>query len=104
MTASPLACPAAPCTRVGLIVPKLGHTAVARNRLKRRLRDLARLHLLPSRLPVDIVIRIRTGAYAVSYEELRRNVHDALVQLGRAWPARADTGATESPPAPPPSP
>ena len=33
--------------RVGLIVPRHRQTAVARNRLKRRLRELTRLRLLP---------------------------------------------------------
>ena len=80
---------------MGLIVPKLKQTAVARNRLKRRLRELARLHLLPARLPVDVVVRVRAEAYAAGYDELHADVQAALAQLTR-W-ARVLT-ALSSPP------
>ncbi|MDQ6611396.1 MAG: ribonuclease P protein component, partial [Gemmatimonadota bacterium] len=33
--------------RVGVVVPRYGHSAVDRNRLKRRLRELIRVELLP---------------------------------------------------------
>ena len=41
--ASPLA-----LSRIGIVVPRHQHSAVDRNRLKRRLRELARLELLPA--------------------------------------------------------
>ena len=34
--------------RVGIVVPRHQHSAVDRNRLKRRLRELVRLELLPA--------------------------------------------------------
>src|SRR5215204_1662918 len=49
--------------RVGFIVPKHKQTAVARNRLKRRLRELVRLRLLPGAPAADVVIRARREAY-----------------------------------------
>jgi len=61
-------------SRLGLIVPKHGHRIVDRNRLKRRLREIGRLELLP-RLeeleePRDLLIRARKEAYGAGFEEL----------------------------------
>ena len=94
--ASPLACEGGPHTRVGLIVPKLKQTAVARNRLKRRLRELSRIHLLPTRLPVDLVIRVRSDAYNATFEELRAEVGSALKHLAR-WAASLPVHAPNVP-------
>ena len=69
--------------RVGLIVPRYRHTAVARNQLKRRLRELARLQLLPTHLPVDVVIRVRPEAYDAGFQHLRADVDRARAQLAR---------------------
>jgi ribonuclease P protein component len=69
--------------RVGLIVPKYKQSSVARNRLKRRLRELARLRLLPTRLAADVVIRVRPEAYRASFDELTNDVMRLLVQLLR---------------------
>jgi ribonuclease P protein component len=59
--ASPLAHP-----RVGVVVPRFGHTAVDRNKLKRRLREIVRIQLLPVLPAVDLLIRSRPGAYGAS--------------------------------------
>lgn len=62
--------------RVGFIIPRYRHSAVDRNRLKRRLREIVRMALL-HRLPaVDVVIRARPSAYEASFEML-------LSELGR---------------------
>jgi ribonuclease P protein component len=82
--ASPLVHPATICTRVGLIVPRFRHTAVARNRLKRRLRELSRTRLLQSEISADVVIRIRPEAYRASFAELTAEVEQALTLL-RKW-------------------
>jgi ribonuclease P protein component len=63
--------------RMGLIVPKFQSSAVARNRLRRRLRELWRLELQPHQPAWDLVIRARREAYGAAYPALR----DAL----RAW-------------------
>lgn len=56
------------------MVPRHGHSAVARNRLKRRLREIARQRLLPglddAGLARDILIRAHARAYDAAYEEL----------------------------------
>jgi ribonuclease P protein component len=56
--------------RLGLVIPRHGESAVARNRLRRRLRDLARRRLLPGLAPLDVVIRARPPAYTARFEEL----------------------------------
>ena len=70
-------------TRIGLIVPRFKHSAVLRNLLKRRLRELARTELIPRAFFVDIVIRIRPNAYSATFAELTRDVKDVLEQLQR---------------------
>jgi ribonuclease P protein component len=56
--------------RVGFIVPKHGQNSVARNRLKRRLRELVRVTVLPTLTPQDVVIRTLPSAYAQSWDTL----------------------------------
>ena len=69
--------------RVGLIVPKFNRTAVDRNRLKRRLRELTRIRLLPAGPCMDLVIRVRQEAYAASFHELSVDVTVLLAKLTR---------------------
>jgi ribonuclease P protein component len=57
--------------RLGLIVPKFQSSAVARNRLRRQLRELWRQELQPIQPAVDLVIRARREAYQASFSELR---------------------------------
>lgn len=57
--------------RLGLIVPKFQLTAVARNRLRRRLREIWRQELKPVQGSRDLLIRARRGAYDVSFSSLR---------------------------------
>ncbi len=73
VAASPLAHP-----RVGLIVPRHKHSAVARNGVKRRLREIARLLLLPVLPPVDVVVRARPEAYDVDHATLAAELVHAL--------------------------
>ena len=81
--ASPLARSMARETRVGLIVPRHRQTAVARNQVKRRLRELSRTRLLPLDLAADVVIRIRPEAYGASFLELASDFDRAIIQLNR---------------------
>jgi ribonuclease P protein component len=56
--------------RVGLIVPKFQSSAVARNRLRRRLREVWRRELQRDLPPWDVVIRARRDAYGAEFEAL----------------------------------
>jgi ribonuclease P protein component len=78
IVASPLGHP-----RVGVVVPRYSRSAVDRNRLKRRLRELVRTRLLPVLASVDVVIRARPDAYAASFAALGDAVDRAAVQLPR---------------------
>ena len=69
--------------RIGLIVPRFKHSAVARNQLKRRLKELARLRMLPTRIPAWIILRIRPEAYGATFEMLAMDVEKALRDLER---------------------
>ena len=99
VVASPLAHSPGAHTRVGLIVPRYRHSAVARNQLKRRLRELTRLRLLPSRLPYDVVVRTRPEAYDADFQQLTSDVDRVIAQLVR-WsqsPAPLDTAPPATP-------
>lgn len=72
-----------PHPRVGFIVPRYKHTAVARNRLKRRLREIVRLRLLHRLPPVDVVVRVRAGAYGATFDQLRSELATLEGALGR---------------------
>ena len=64
--------------RVAIVVPRFGHSAVQRNRLRRRLREIARTDWLPLAaerpLPLDVVLMARTAAYHASFDELRTSL------------------------------
>jgi ribonuclease P protein component len=79
--------------RVGIIVPRYKHSAVERNRLKRRLREQLRLVVLPALAtltpPVDVVVRALPPAYRKAFDGLGRELHAALRDLRRLTPALA---------------
>lgn len=60
--------------RMGLIVPKFQSTAVARNRLRRRLLELWRRQVMAWQGPRDLLIRARREAYGASFDELQAEV------------------------------
>lgn len=67
--------------RMGLIVPKFQSTAVARNRLRRRLSEIWRRDLQDRQGSRDLLVRARIAAYRATFTELR----EAMV----AWVASA---------------
>lgn len=67
--------------RVAVVVPKYGFTAVRRNKLKRRLRELTRRELLPLSCACDLVIRARREAYVASFDALRSEVERLAAAL-----------------------
>lgn len=76
-------------SRIGFVVPKHGRSAVHRNRLKRRLRELARLTILTARSAVeaganmDIVMRTLPAAYTASFPALRAEFASVSARLLR---------------------
>ena len=79
-------------------MPRYKHTAVARNQLKRRLRELARLRLLPALAdlpPADVVVRVWPSAYGAGFDALAADVVRALGQLRRGMPAPPAPAPTE---------
>ena len=68
--------------RVAIVVPKFGHTAVKRNKLKRRLRELTRQHVLPLAYSGDVLRRARRDAYDADFSRLREEITRVAEQLG----------------------
>jgi ribonuclease P protein component len=60
--------------RVGIIVPRYKHSAVDRNRLKRRLRELVRTRLLPTLPAIDVVVRAFPSAYNAGFDMLAEQI------------------------------
>ena len=59
------------CSRLAVIVPRHAHTAVERNRLRRRLREIGRRRVLPVlSAPTDVAVRARASAYDASFAAL----------------------------------
>jgi ribonuclease P protein component len=59
------------------VVPRYKHSAVRRNRVKRWLRELVRLELLPAlraNSPYDVAIRSRPNAYEATLGDLRDDI------------------------------
>jgi len=65
------------------VVPKYKHSGVERNRLKRRLRELTRLDVLPDLAPMDLVFKVLPVAYARDFETLRAEVSQAVRKIVR---------------------
>lgn len=68
--------------RLAVIVGKHRHTIVERNRLRRRLRELARIRLIPFHSKVDVVIRSLPTAYDASFSVLTDEIDEIGRQLG----------------------
>ena len=60
--------------RMGLIVPKFQFSAVARNRVRRRLREIWRREIQAHQPGWDLVIRARPEAYDATFEALRNQL------------------------------
>lgn len=67
--------------RVAVIVGKQGHTIIERNRLRRRLRELARTRLIPVLQARDVVVRALETAYSVAFHDLAEEVESITRQL-----------------------
>jgi ribonuclease P protein component len=71
--------------RVGLTVGKVLGGAVTRNRIKRRVREAVRRHLLPLTANVDVVINPKKSASAIETAKLEAEIERAFaaVQQGK---------------------
>lgn len=70
---------------MGFVVPKFNHTAVQRNQLKRRLRELTRLRLLRVIPALDLVIRTRKEAYDVPFADLAKEIDEVGNRVSRLF-------------------
>ncbi len=73
-------------SRIGVVVPRHGQTAVARNAVKRRLREIVRVEWIGRRrddTPVDLVVVALPGAYAVPFTTLRAEFLDLCGRTDR---------------------
>jgi ribonuclease P protein component len=59
---------------MGLIVPRFQFSAVARNRLRRRLKEIWRRDIQGDQPGWDVLLRAKREAYAADFEELRAAV------------------------------
>lgn len=66
--------------RAAIIVPRYQFTAVARNRLRRRLREILRREVLATLAPVDLVVRAKRVAYEAPFAALRAELSAAATQ------------------------
>lgn len=82
--------PSADYARVGIVVAKFGFSAVERNKLKRRLRELVRSRMLPVLAPMDLLVRARREAYGATFALLSDDVDESTKRLG------ADTASPRS--------
>jgi len=62
-------------------VPRYSHSAVERNRVKRRLRELIRTELLPSMAELDVVVRATPSAYGADFDTLRGALRKAVDRI-----------------------
>lgn len=70
--------------RIGIIVPRHKQSAVARNRVKRRLRELSRTTLLPVLVgvpPLDVVVRAAPEAYRADLAALADDLRLVMQRL-----------------------
>jgi ribonuclease P protein component len=69
--------------RVAIVVPRSGNPTTLRNRLKRRLREVVRLDVLPLASAADFVFRAKAEAYSASFEQLRGDVMSGVRRVQR---------------------
>ena len=67
--------------RTAIVVPRFQFTAVARNRLRRRLKEILRRYPLASLPAVDLVVRAKRSAYAVPFAVLRAELSTSVTSI-----------------------
>jgi len=79
--------------RAGFVVNKAVGNAVVRNRVRRRLRHLVRIHLTDLPASSELVVRALPPAAALGSAELGAELARCLERVRRGTPAGAATGA-----------
>lgn len=74
-----------PCARLGVTITKKTGTAVVRNRLRRKLRELFR-RCSALRGAVDVVVNVRAGAEETAFAELSRDFEKLVARVGAGAP------------------
>jgi len=79
------------CARLGVIVPLYSQNVVARNLLKRRIKEVMRRVVLP-KMPgqCDIVVRVRKKAYETTYETIREELVKIAMRHSEKNPETTD--------------
>lgn len=67
--------------RLAVVVPRFQFTAVARNRLRRRVKEILRRDALAALPAVDLVVRAKRAAYEASFAVLRADVMDLVSRV-----------------------
>jgi ribonuclease P protein component len=75
-------------SRIGVVVPKYRHDIVDRNRIRRQLRELARLRLLPALTDTDLLLRAKPAAYQSNFEQLGKEIEAIASWAVRLEPRR----------------
>ena len=71
-------------SRLAVIVARERHSAVQRNLLRRRLREIGRRSVLPLlATPTDVLVRTRREAYRAGFETLRQEFVGSLCPSSR---------------------
>ena len=68
--------------RIGLTVPRALGGAVARNRIKRRIREAFRIHRAEIGPQWDIVFNPRRSALTAPFAEIERGFHKVIEKCG----------------------
>lgn len=72
-------------SRIGLTVGRKYGNAVARNRIKRRLREIFRLNRASLAAPLDVVVNVRAPATTAAYRQLETEFLRAFSDLARKF-------------------
>ncbi len=80
--------------RIGITVGRVLGGAVDRNRIKRRLREAARLHLAELAVPVDVVINPKKNVLKAEFVDVEQEVARAFLVIRKYMESSANSPKT----------